>query len=241
MEAFGLKMKMNEWKHIFKLDPAKEIEEENLKLICQSGTDAIMIGGTDNITLEAVTDLYERVIQYTSVPIILEVSRMDAVMSGIDYYFIPMVFNSQEKKWMMDMQHQGIREYMDYIQYVDMVFEGYCVLNKDAKVFEYTNSFLPDRKDVAAYAYMAEHVYHLPIFYVEYSGTYGDVDMVKEAKSQLQNTLLFYGGGIQNRKQAKEMKQYADVIVVGNGIYENLEQAMETVHAVKGNNSEVQG
>lgn len=231
---------MHDWKHIFKLDPAKEIVEGNLQLICQSGTDAIMIGGTDNITPEAVTDLYERVIQYNTVPIILEVSRMDAVMPGFDYYFIPMVLNSHEKKWMMDIQHQGIKEYMDYIQYVDMVFEGYCILNKDAKVFEYTNSFLPDWEDVAAYAYMAEHVYHLPIFYIEYSGMYGDVNMVKVAKSKLKNTLLFYGGGIQSAEQAKEMKQFADVIIVGNGLYENLEQALETVNAVKENNSEVQ-
>ena len=38
---------------------------------------------------------------------------------------------------------------------------------------------------------------------------------------------------LQSVEQAKEMAQFADVIVVGNIIYENLEEALETVTAVK--------
>src|SRR5690606_7493322 len=128
---------------------------------------------------------------------------------------IPMVLNSNEKKWMMDMQHQGIKRYMEYIDFVNPVFEGYCILNEEAKAFQYTNSSLPDIEDTLAYAYMAEEVFHLPIFYLEYSGKYGDPGLVKQVSQQLKQTLLFYGGGITNALQAKEMKQYADVIIVG--------------------------
>ncbi|NQD99957.1 geranylgeranylglyceryl/heptaprenylglyceryl phosphate synthase, partial [Staphylococcus xylosus] len=55
---------MNEikkWKHIFKLDPAKPISDEDLGLICRSGTDAIMIGGTDNVTEDNVSHLMKKV------------------------------------------------------------------------------------------------------------------------------------------------------------------------------------
>ncbi len=38
---------IKKWKHIFKLDPAKSINDKDLERICKSGTDAIMIGGTD--------------------------------------------------------------------------------------------------------------------------------------------------------------------------------------------------
>lgn len=227
-----MKTKMNEWKHIFKLDPAKEISNEQLDILCTSGTDAIMVGGTDDITYRGVEDLSNRLSHY-SVHKILEISRMDAITTGFDDYFIPMVLNSKEKKWMMDMHHQGIKQHMDYMDYVQPVFEGYCILNEEAKVFQYTNSTLPDAEDTLVYAYMAEEVFHLPIFYLEYSGIYGDAELVKQVSHQLNDTLLFYGGGIENAHQAKEMKQYADVIIVGNSIYTDFDKALETVRAVK--------
>lgn len=223
---------LKQWKHIFKLDPAKEITDEDLEKICESGTDAIIVGGTDNITLDSVLDLLSRIRRYT-VPCILEISSMDAITPGFDYYYIPMVLNSKEKKWMMDMQHEAIKEYVDMMEFSEVFFEGYCILNEDAKAFTYTNSYLPDEEDVIAYAYMVDKVFHLPIFYMEYSGKYGDPALVAKVKTQLQHAALFYGGGIETVFQAREMKQYADVIVVGNSIYTNIKQALQTVSAVK--------
>lgn len=226
---------INEWKHIFKLDPAKEISDEDLDTLCESGTDAVIVGGTDNVTLDGVLDLLSRIRRNHTVPCILEVSDEEILTPGFDYYFIPMVLNSKEKKYMMDIQHKAIKEYIDMMEYSEIFFEGYCILNEDAKAFKHTNSYLPDQGDVKAYAYMAEHVFNLPIFYVEYSGKYGDPELVKDVKAELNNTLLFYGGGIENELQAKEMKEHADVIIVGNSIYTNFKQALKTVQAVKDN------
>ncbi|MCS0543699.1 geranylgeranylglyceryl/heptaprenylglyceryl phosphate synthase, partial [Aeromonas veronii] len=44
----------------------------------------------------------------------------------------------------------------------------------------------------------------------------------------------FYGGGIKTAEQAKEMGQFADTVVVGNIIYEDMNAALKTVQAVKG-------
>jgi putative glycerol-1-phosphate prenyltransferase len=215
---------IDNWKHLFKLDPAKEISDEDLELICESGTDAVMVGGTDNVTLDGVLDLLSRIRRYT-VPCILEISTMDAITPGFDYYYIPMVLNSKEKKWMMDIQHQAIKQYVDMMEYSEILFEGYCILNEEAKAFQRTNSFLPDEGDVLAYAYMAEKVFHLPVFYMEYSGKYGDPALVKKVKHQLDHTKLIYGGGIETVFQAREMKEHADIIVVGNVIYTDIKKA----------------
>ena len=91
----------------------------------------------------------------------------------------------------------------------------------------------PDEEDVIAYARMAEHLFKLPVFYMEYSGMYGDPEIVRAASRILENTKLFYGGGIKNAEDAKDMAEIADTVIVGNIIYENLKAALSTVNAVK--------
>ncbi|MCA0970622.1 heptaprenylglyceryl phosphate synthase [Halobacillus litoralis] len=220
------------WDHVFKLDPEKPISDESLKRICRSGTDAIIVGGTDGVTFENVSDLIDRIRPY-ELPCALEVSDLEAVVPEFDTYLIPMVLNSQDKHWLFDVQHQAIKEYGDIIDWSQTLAEGYCVLNPDAKVFQKANCTVPQAEDVVAYAKMAEHLLKLPFFYVEYSGMYGDPDLVRQVAAELNETRLIYGGGIQNAAQAEEMSALADTIVVGNVIYENIEAALETVPAAK--------
>jgi len=86
---------------------------------------------------------------------------------------------------------------------------------------------------VVAYARMAENFFKLPVFYLEYSGMYGNLEVVSAVKNELKHTKLFYGGGIKSAKQAEEMARVADTVVVGNIIYEDLKAALATVKAVK--------
>jgi putative glycerol-1-phosphate prenyltransferase len=221
-----------EWKHVFKLDPNKELSEDHLEKICESGTDAIIVGGTDGITLENVLDLMARIRRYT-VPVVLEVSTMETVTPGFDLYFIPTILNSSDPKWITGIHHQAVREFGEIIDWEEIVMEGYCILNEDCKAAKLTNAKTNlTTEDVNAYAVMAEKMFHLPIFYVEYSGKYGDVNLIADVKASLENTVLFYGGGISTVEQAVEMAKHADVIVVGNAIYENFELALETVQII---------
>ncbi|OEC03038.1 heptaprenylglyceryl phosphate synthase [Lysinibacillus sphaericus] len=222
-----------EWRHVFKLDPAKDISDEALEKICESGTDVILVGGTDGVTLDGVLDLLVRVRRF-EVPIALEISTIDAVTPGYDYYFIPTVLNSDDPKWIKNLHHEAIKEYGDIMVWDELVAEGYCILNPNCKVAEVTQANTDlSTDDVVAYARMAENFFKLPVFYLEYSGEYGDIEIVRAVKSELQNTKLFYGGGITSSKQAAEMAQVADTVVVGNIIYEDLKAALSTVKAVK--------
>lgn len=223
---------MNEWKHIFKLDPAKEISDEKIDKICESGTDAIIVGGTDNVTLDGVLHLLSGIRRHP-VPVILEISNIESVTPGFDYYFVPMVLNSKDKKWLLDIQHQAICEYGDIINWDDMFAEGYCIMNPASKVFQQTNSKLPTKEETIAYGRMAENLFRLPFFYLEYSGTYGDPSLAQSLSHELNQTKLIYGGGIETREQAQEMSKHADIIVVGNAIYYNFKEALKTVQAIK--------
>lgn len=221
------------WHHAFKLDPNKYISDEDLEKVCESGTDAIIIGGTDGITLERVLDLMGRVRRYT-VPCVLEVSTIDSITPGYDLFFIPTVLNSKDPTWINGMHHHAVKEFGEIMNWDEILMQGYCVLNEDCKVAQLTSANTDlTIEDVKAYALMAEKMFHLPIFYLEYSGTYGNVEIVKEVSQTLDETMLFYGGGITTVEQAREMGAYADVVVVGNIVYDDIKMALKTVEAVK--------
>jgi putative glycerol-1-phosphate prenyltransferase len=224
---------IRQWRHVFKLDPNKDISDQDLEKICESGTDAIIVGGTDGVTIEGVLDLMSRVRRYT-VPCILEVSDAEAITPGYDLYFIPTVLNSTKTEWVTGLHHEAVKEYGDIMDWDEILIEGYCILNGECKAAQLTQAKTDlSVEDVRAFAMMAEKMFHLPIFYLEYSGTYGDPVLVQEVKDTLEKTVLFYGGGIHTYEQAVEMGKAADVIVVGNSLYQNLEQALKTVQAVK--------
>ncbi|MFP3325112.1 geranylgeranylglyceryl/heptaprenylglyceryl phosphate synthase, partial [Planococcus sp. SIMBA_160] len=101
--------------------------------------------------------------------------------------------------WIVGLHKDAMKEYGDLMSMEEIVPEGYVILNKDCKAAKLTeaNTAL-DIDDVRAYARVAEHLMKLPIFYLEYSGTLGDIELVKETKAVLHETVLFYGGGIEN-------------------------------------------
>ncbi|MFC5465097.1 heptaprenylglyceryl phosphate synthase [Lederbergia graminis] len=224
---------IKEWRHAFKLDPDKDISDTELEQICESGTDAIIVGGTDNVTLDKVLNLMSRIRRYT-VPCVLEVSNLESITPGFDLYFIPSVLNSRDLKYHSGLHHQAVKAYGEIMDWNEIIIEGYCILNEHCKVAERTNANTNlDDDDVIAYALMAEKMFKMPIFYMEYSGTYGNPQLVGKVKNTLSNTTLFYGGGISNVDQAKEMSEHADVIIVGNALYEDFQEALKTVNIFK--------
>jgi putative glycerol-1-phosphate prenyltransferase len=224
---------ITEWKHVFKLDPDKEISDEDLEKICESGTDGIIVGGSDNITEDNVLHLMSRIRRYL-IPCVLEVSTAESIVPGFDLYFIPTVLNSKSTKWIIGLHHDAVKEYGEIMNWDELIVEGYCILNADCKAASLSEANTDlSIDDVTAYARVAENMFHLPIFYLEYSGKLGDISVVEQTKKVLTNTKLFYGGGITSADEAKQFAQYADVVVVGNVIYSDLKAALQTVEAVK--------
>ncbi|MBF2394550.1 heptaprenylglyceryl phosphate synthase [Listeria marthii] len=215
-------------KHLFKLDPAKNLLTNDLTKLIHSGTDGFIIGGTDNVQIEAVQNLYELLAE-TDLPIFLEVSDDAMILPEAEHFLIPVVLNTENSQWTHGLHKELIKEVGDFIPWKRVTSEGYVILNKDAKVAHLTEAKtdLTD-EDIVAYARLAENIFRLPIFYVEYSGMYGDPEIARKVSAVLGDTKFWYGGGIRSKEQAAEMAKYADTIIVGNIIYEDLEKALET-------------
>lgn len=99
-----------------------------------------------------------------------------------------------------------------------VVQNPYCDAADEAGV---TENDIWDRDQMKAGARYVEHLMNVPIFYIEYSGEYGDPEIVKAAANILEDTHLRYGGGIKTYDQVEEMLEAgADSVVVGTS-FEN--------------------
>jgi putative glycerol-1-phosphate prenyltransferase len=223
---------VNEWRHVFKLDPAKPIDDSTLQAIATSGTDAILDGGTDDIRLDATLDLLMRLRRYP-VAVALEISELEAATMGFDTYLTPTVLNAGTLEYVVEKKVEALEQVGHMLAHADLVGEGYIVLNLDPKVARVTQAKPLTLDETVAYAQLADSVFRLPVVYLEYSGVYGEPERVAAVRDVLKQASLFYGGGIDSEERAREMLQYADTIVVGNVIYEDLKEALATVAATR--------
>jgi phosphoglycerol geranylgeranyltransferase len=219
------------WKHITKLDPDRRNTPELVETALQSGTDAIMISGTQGITPANVRRLLATV-RHPSIPIVLEPVNSQSVTFDTDYLFIPTVINSMDRWWYIDAHVdwlQKLRRSRARIPWEKIVPEAYIVLNPRSAVAKVTKceTRLSAQK-VQAYSSFADGFLKFPIVYIEYSGVYGNPRLVKSVRETLSQATLFYGGGIDSRERAKEMARHS-TIVVGNILYEDPKKYLETI------------
>jgi len=225
-----------EWDHIVKIDPDKSlVAGETYEDVCRTGTDAIEVGGTTGMTEEKM----ERVIEACSehdVSLYLEPGASGIVVHSdtLDGYLVPIVFNAGDIAWITGAHKEWVRMDGD-IDWDRTHTEAYIVMNPDASVAEYTQANCDlDSEEVAAYAETAEQMFGQEIIYIEYSGTFGDPEMVAAASGALSDATLFYGGGIHDYESANEMAGHADTVVVGDLVHDaGCEAVRETVRGAK--------
>lgn len=215
-------------KHIFKLDPNKEISNEDLQKVCESGTDLILVGGTDGVTEDNVLDLLARVRRF-SVPLALEVTNMESVTAGFDHYFIPSVFNTTNIEYRDGLLTEALEMHLPLMDFEEISLFPYIILNEESKAFNESKSYLPNEDRLMSLIHLMDKVYKFPYIYIEYSGKLGDIETIKKIRDTVEYSKIIYGGGIGNKEAATLFSEHVDIIVVGNAIYDNLKQALKTV------------
>jgi phosphoglycerol geranylgeranyltransferase len=228
-----MQTKWKNWVHVTKLDPDKKLPPGALAEIAASGTDALMLSGTLNVTLEKMTSLKKEAAR-AGLPLVVEPAGPEVVMfDGIDLVFVPSVLNSSEVQWILGKHRDWVLHHA--VNWEKVVPEAYIVLNPDSAVGRVTKADSGIGGEVvASYAAVADHYFHFPIVYIEYSGMFGVPAVVKAASEALESAVLYYGGGIDSPERAAEMAQYADTIVVGNAVYDKgIDVLKATVRAVQ--------
>jgi phosphoglycerol geranylgeranyltransferase len=219
------------WKHITKLDPDKKNTKQLVDAVINSGTDAIMVSGTQGITHKKVSNLMQ-LLKDCDLPIIVEPSKREAVLFDADYVFIPFVLNSTQKWWIQDAHVDWLiyfKKNRKMIEWKRVLSEAYLVLNPRSTVAQVTQSKTNLTNDeIIGYIEYADSLIKFPIVYIEYSGEYGDPNIIKTVHSHIKNAKLFYGGGIDSQEKAKEMNLYA-TIIVGNIVYKNINSYLTTI------------
>ncbi|WP_227357335.1 phosphoglycerol geranylgeranyltransferase [Haladaptatus salinisoli] len=222
------------WTHVTKVDPEKPLHrEDSYAAIADTGTDAIIIGGTTNVTEKRVQQLVTALAS-VEIPIFVEPTYQptEFYRHGLSGYLIPIVLNTGDRMWMVGAHQEWVRSMDINWEYIQT--EAYIVLNPASSVATYTQANCDlDRDDVVAYAELAEHILGQEIVYLEYSGTLGDPTIVAAARDTLSSARLFYGGGIHDYDSAYEMASVADTVIVGDVLHEaGIEAVAETVRGV---------
>jgi phosphoglycerol geranylgeranyltransferase len=228
-------MRWKDWVHVTKLDPDKQLKPGDIDAVAASGTDALMLSGTLNVTQENLAMLQKQLNAY-DLPLVMEPAGPEAVLvQGIDYVFVPSVMNTTDVVWIVGKHQAWVRQQQGNIPWDCIVPEAYIVLNPDSSVGKVTRAVCDLNADeVAAYVTVADHYFHFPIVYIEYSGRYGDPAVVKAASDAINDSILYYGGGINSAEKAAEMSRYADTIVVGNAVYDQGADVLKaTVDAIQ--------
>lgn len=225
------------WRHVTKLDPERPLPDEALDLIYRSGTDAILLGGSTGMTQPAVLDLLGR-LGDAPVPVALEVSTMESALPGPALFLVPLVLNTADARWLGGAQAHALSHILpivgEYIPWELLLPEAYLVLNPASTVSRVTGADTGIGVDgAAAYAALAGRILKLPLIYVEYSGTFGDMALLRAVKEHAGEAHLVYGGGIASGEQAAQAGQWADTVVVGNLVYQAPRRLRETVLALR--------
>jgi phosphoglycerol geranylgeranyltransferase len=228
--------------HMTLIDPAKQSYDKAASIAAiaeKLGTDAIMVGGSTDVTQDNLDHTVLAIKKAAKVPVIYFPSGAHAISRYTDAIYFMSMLNSRNLKNVIGEQVAGAPIIAKIG--LETIAMGYMIVEPGMKVGEVGEADVIKRTDLqSAVAYgLAAQFLGMDVVYYEAGSGAPDpvpVEMVAAIKSKVKIPVIV-GGGIRNPEQASHLKKAgADVIVTGticeNGAFES--RLGEVIRAVKG-------
>lgn len=219
-------------------DPEKPLEPSIVKRFEESGADALLVGGSLNITPQDIDEYIERLRAHSvKLPIILFPGGLNNLSSRADAILFMSLLNSLDTYWIIGAQLSAAllvkRMKLEAIPtaYIIIGHGGAAGHVGRALPIPYENVYI-----VASYAAAAELLGYRFIYLEAGSGAPRPVPLeaVAYAKKATEEIVIIVGGGIRSPERANELLGAgADAIVIGTLAEENPSKALDVLDSVK--------
>ncbi|MCK5474492.1 MAG: geranylgeranylglyceryl/heptaprenylglyceryl phosphate synthase [Candidatus Aenigmarchaeota archaeon] len=221
------KLKKDGALHFTLIDPNDQGQKRVNEIVKQAeaaGTDAFMVGGSMGAGYTDALDTMRTIKQATKLPVIVFPGNVDGVTKLADAVFFMSLLNSQNPYWITGAQAIGAAVVRR--AGVEPIPMAYLVIYPGGTV-----SFIGDAKPIprekpeiaAAYALAGEYLGMRLVYLEAGSGVKDPVpDMTVAAVRRATKNIIVVGGGIRDKKSAKnKVEAGADIIVTGTLVEEN--------------------
>ena len=224
--------------HLTLLDPDKQTVEEAAtiaKRAAEAGTDAIMIGGSTDVTQENLDATAKAIKKACKLPTIYFPSGAHAISGNCDSIFFMSMVNSTDVGWVIGEQVKG--SLVTKKLGLEPISMGYIIIEPGMKVGEVGKAKpikRDDLKGASAYALACEYL-GMSLVYLE-AGSGADRPVPPEMITAVKKTIsvpLIVGGGIRTPAAAKAARLAGANAVVTGTFVERCSDDSELKNVIK--------
>ncbi len=228
--------------HMTLIDPAKQEPSQAgsiVKEACRLGTDAIMVGGSTDVTQQNLDETVLAIKANVDVPVIYFPSGAHAISPHADAIYFMSMLNSRNLNMVMGEQVRGAP--IVKMLKLEPLSMGYILVAPGMKVGEVGQADVIPRdspKTAVAYALAAQYLGMKYVYLEAGSGAPEPVpeEMIRAVRSAIDVPLLV-GGGIRDAETAARVKGAgASIVVTGTVVEEGhsmsrLQGIIEAIHS----------
>ena len=231
--------------HMTLLDPATssgKAGERIATLAAEAGTDAIMVGGSTDVSSENLDELVLHIREKTHLPVILFPSTASAMSPHVDAIWFLSVLNSRDPRMIVGEQARGAP--LLRALGTEAIPMGYLIVAPGMKVGQVSQADLITRDAAgatrAASLALAAEMFGMRVVYLECGSGAPEpcpVEIVRAVRAAIKIPLVV-GGGIRRGAQAEAiLAAGADILVTGtiaeNGHFDRLGEVLAAVQKAR--------